>query len=106
MANLQTYQTKITVGNLYKITEIKPRPVGDPWLTLQGAGLVNIYLAEDGATPDADPATLAEMGLSKSDTVESSALLTKPNFISIQQSSGTNTAYLSGVKVEDLGAIS
>ena len=105
MANLKSYQTKLTVGNLYKLTEVRPRPVGNAWLTLQGAGTVDIYVAEDGATPDTDPANLTDMGKTIEGTVTSVSIEGNHNFISIQQNTATNTVYISGIAAEDLGAI-
>lgn len=107
MANLQSFQIKLTVGNLFKIKQTKiSKPTSNVWFTIQGEGAVDIYVAEDGAAPDTNPANLAAMGKTIENTVVSQSMEGNHNFISIQQNTGTNTVYVSGVDVEDLGAIS
>jgi len=107
MANLRSFQTELIIGRLYKITEIKPRPTSNAWITIQGTGAVDVYVAEDGTvTPGDDPVALIEMGKTIENTVVSQSMEGNHNFISIQQNSGTNTVYISGVTAENLAAIS
>ncbi len=107
MANLQSYQTKLTVGRLFRIKKDKiSKPTSNVWFTIQGVGTVDVYVAEDGATPDTNPANLAAMGKTITGSVVSQSMEGNHNFISFQQNGGTNTVYVSGAAVEDLGAIS
>ncbi len=107
MANLQSFQVELIIGRLYKITEIKPRPTSNAWITIQGEGTVDIYVAEDGTvTPGTDPVALTEMGRTIENTVVSQSMEGNHNFISIQQNVGTNKVYISGVEAENLAAIS
>ena len=107
MANLQSFQTELIIGRLYKITEIKPRPTSNAWITIQGTGTVDIYVAEDGTvTPGDDPVALTEMGKTIESTTMSQQMEGNHNFISIQTNTGTNKVYISGVNAENLAAIS
>ncbi len=106
MANLQSYQTKLTVGRLFRIKQDKiSKPTSNVWFTIQGTGTVDIYVAEDGATPNTNPANLAAMGKTIENTVVSRSMEGNHNFISFQQNTDTNTVYISGADVEDLGVI-
>lgn len=108
MANLQSYQTLLVVGKLYRIVKAATlRPVGKAWVTLQGIGTIDLYIAEDGAPPGLAPADLDDMGKTRTNFNESFVFDDSiPNFISIQQNSGTNIVYISGVEVVELDSIS
>ncbi len=108
MANLKTFQTKLIIGRLYKIEEVRPRPVGNAWITIQGENSsVDIYVAEDGTvTPGTDPVALSEMGKTIENSSISQSMQGNHNFISIKQNTGTSHVFISGVKVTNLAAIS
>ena len=104
---LKDFQFELTPGRLYGIEEIKPRPTSNAWITIQGVGTVDIYVAEDGTvTPGTAPVALTEMGKTIEDTIVSQSMEGNHNFISIQQNTGTNKVYISGVKATNLAAIS
>lgn len=112
MANLKEYQTKISTSRLYRI---KPAPIRQPlkvWITNQGSDSeIKIYIAEDGATPDTLPASLAEMAViatsnSIFDGAKAFENLTS-NFIAVEQVAGTGNITINGIEiVADEGAIS
>lgn len=108
---LKDYQKTLTLGRLY---EVKLAPIRDSreqiapsiWVN---TGSVDIY-ASNSATV---PAAFANMTLNDADTaVEGVASFdlqgnTIPRYISVKQNTGTSTEIIiSGVSINDLGAIS
>lgn len=108
MANLQPWQIKLTPNRLYRTRLAPSRNIGNIAIIPQGVeGVDNfsVYIALDGATPDTNPASLAEM--SKINTDISSARSFQSfdfNFLAVTQSAG-GSIYVSGLVVEDIGAI-
>lgn len=103
---LRTYETAVQLGRLY---EIKKRG------GLHGAETITPYVSVNTGSVDihavtsaTQPTALSEMPLADVDTGVSATreVMTAVRYISFKQNTGTTTEIvLSGIEVEDLGAI-
>jgi hypothetical protein len=109
MANLTAAQTKLTLNNLYRLNKSASgiNAFSKAFLMMQGTGTVNVYIALDGAAPDTEPASLAEMSQIQAGIDGTIAFQSFDfRYIAIEQASGSNEVYFSGFTLEDKGAIS